>query len=357
MKRHSFCRYTLLLITLLLSISLSACRKDTGRPATNHTQSSTVPTVTPPLPEAKSDTDSSLYSETRDNAADISSIPETLTATPIPDKSPVKAGEKLKVHKTAVYLGESKDSIIKKLGNPKRIDDTEYDFNYYIYNNDFTHLLFIAVAKNKVVGFYTDSLDFSYHGISSGSGIQTVNSALQSSFPVKSVLTWKNGGYTVKVFMDSIDTQKVTGISVLPSHLKHNKYTETVTDNIALEVFDLTNSIRARNHADLLSWSSSAAISASKHSMEMAKNDYFSHDSLNGCNPSERLMEEGIYLNTCSENIIAGYGSAILSTHAWFSSSSHRKTMLNRKISYMGAGCAYDSHSTYKTYITQDFYN
>ena len=68
----------------------------------------------------------------------------------------------LNVRGISISLGEEEKSILHKLGKPNRIVSTEYDFNYYVYNNDYSKLLFVAIRDSEVVGFYTDSIDFNF---------------------------------------------------------------------------------------------------------------------------------------------------------------------------------------------------
>lgn len=340
MKRY----YTYILAMLgiaLLIISLSACNKISDSPTMNHISPSPTPIINPPVPD--NDKKNALkYSNNKRS----DSAPSNESST----------GFELTVRDVTIYIGEDKDSVIKKLGPPSRIDETEYDFNYYVYNNDYCRLVFVAIADDKVVGLYTDSLGFSYNGICYGSGIDDVNKSLGSSFSLNSVLTKEYEDYTINVLVDKLVSHKVVGIYILAKSVKPDKYTETVKKNIELMVYDLTNSIRARNQEQVLSWSSSAALSARKHSLDMAENNYFNHNTPLGRKPSDRMRAEGIYYSTCGENIIAGYGTAILSSHAWFNSSGHRNNMLNPKFRYLGIGFTYRAESTYQTYITQDYY-
>jgi uncharacterized protein YkwD len=156
--------------------------------------------------------------------------------------------------------------------------------------------------------------------------------------------------------MDKLETQKVTGIYVLESNAKPVVFNKDIDRGVEQLVYDLTNSIRVRNNEPLLSWSSLAAVSARKHSEDMAVNNYFDHIDLNDNKPSDRLRTEGLYITTCGENIIAGYGTAILSTHAWFNSAGHRKNMLHSNFRYLGVGFYYSEESKHKNYITQDFF-
>ena len=76
---------------------------------------------------------------------------------------------------TTIYIEENTESILSKLGNPSRIIEIEKGFEFYIYNNNYNKLLFVAINDDKVVGFYTDSVDFKYLGISPSSSLEDVN--------------------------------------------------------------------------------------------------------------------------------------------------------------------------------------
>ena len=133
------------------------------------------------------------------------------------------------------------------------------DFDYYVYNNNYSKLLFVAVRDNKVVGFYTDSIDFYYFGITYGCDLNKINISLNTSFTMDYMLTHKTELYTLQVFMDELGTNKVTGISLLTSDVKANEYTTEILRDTELLIYDLTNSIRKRNAVPILSWSSTAA--------------------------------------------------------------------------------------------------
>lgn len=255
-----------------------------------------------------------------------------------------------------ITLGDSVDSLLDTLGDPNRIAKTEMDFDYYVYNNNYSKLLFVAVRDNKVVGFYTDSIDFYYFGITYGSDLNKINLSLNTSFTMDYMLTHKTELYTLQVFMDELGTNKVTGISLLTSDVKANEYTTEILRDTELLIYDLTNSIRKRNAVPILSWSSTAAKAAGKHSIDMAENSYFGHYSTYDKNPGDRLREEGIDYQLIGENIIAGYENAIISCHAWYNSQEHRDNMLNKSFRNLGVGFTYIEDSIYKSYITQNFY-
>lgn len=272
------------------------------------------------------------------------------------DTNPLHNYKDLNVLGTKISLGESAESILNKLGKPSRISMSELAFDCYVYNNDYNKLLFVAILDNEVVGYYTDSIDFNYIGITSGSSLDKVGQSLNMDLTLDSVLTHTIDTYNLHIFMDEIGTQKVTGISLHATDLKLNRYNTEIMRDIELLVYDLTNSIRKRNGIPILSWSSTAAKAARKHSMDMAVNGYFNHYNQYNKSPGDRLKDEGIFFQTVSENIIAGYGTAIISSHAWFNSPEHRNNILNKDYRNLGVGFTYQEDSIFKTYITQNFY-
>lgn len=287
----------------------------------------------------------------------------TITILPTPTASvtdqpldKVRKADTLYVRGKSLSLGESKNSMVKKLGLPGRIVDTEYDFKYYIYNNDYNKLLFVAIKQSKIVGFYTNSCDFEYMGITPESTVENINEALDRDFQLAQVLEYTKGDIKIKLLMDSLKTKKLTGVYILSNQVKLKEYTEEVMENIALITYDLTNSLRAKHSLPVLSWSSSAAKAARKHARDMANNSYFSNINLMGDTPGDRLYAQGISYNKIGENIIAGYDSAIISTHTWYNSQKHRSNMLSQTFRYLGVGFYYNDSSDYQTYFSQTYY-
>lgn len=339
MEKRKSVRYILLLSILAINQSFLACSNQV--PKGEKTVSS------------MSQSDQDLSDTVDEENQKKEEMPHSEAA---PHKQPKRDKNALYLNNKSITPGESADSIINKFGSPNRIAETEYDFDYYIYNNNYSRLLFVAIREGKVVGFYTDSVDFEYKGIDSTSDLGEVNKILDRDYPLDSVLTYQTDTYTLNILMDTVKTNTVTGISLMPADVKEEAYDRQVMREIELMIYDLTNSIRKRNGVAVLSWSSSAANAARKHSLDMAEGSYFSHFDPTGKDPGDRIREEGIAYEAVGENIIAGYGTAIISTHAWFNSPEHRDNILSPNYRYLGVGFTYMEESQYQTYITQDFY-
>lgn len=287
----------------------------------------------------------------------------TPTAAPVSTEPEKISVDTLLVRNASVLLGDSTEKLIKVFGAPGRIDAVEDDCEYYVYHNDYSRMVFIAVREDQVIGFYTNSMDFHFHNIGYGDDIHQVNRALETNYTEASVLTYETDTYTTKILMDQLETHKVTGIYLISKQEassaaedKSKQYTDTVIHNIEQLSYDLLNSFRKHHDLPPLSWSSSASTSARKHSTAMATKNFFSHIDPELRTSGSRLFAEGVGYSDCSENIIGGYGNAILSGHALYNSNQQRRNILSKEYRYVGVGFAYDAKSKYHTYYTQVFY-
>lgn len=295
-------------------------------------------------------------------ASIIKNLTVTPTAAPVDADSGKNTEDALFVRDASLLFGDSTEQILKAFGVPGRIDAAEDKYDFYIYNNDYSRMVFIAVREDKVVGFFSDSMDFSFHHIRYGDNITQINSALGTKYTEASVLTYETDTYTAKILMDQLESHTVTGIYVLSKEAASNsedktkQITDTVLSNIEQMSYDLVNSIRKHHGLSPLSWSSSAATAARKHSKAMAEKGFFDHTDPELRTPVSRLFAEGIGYSDCSENIIGGYGNAILSSHALYNSEKQRRNILSDEYRYVGVGFAYDAKSKYHDYYTQIFY-
>jgi uncharacterized protein YkwD len=90
------------------------------------------------------------------------------------------------------------------------------------------------------------------------------------------------------------------------------------------------------------------------HSRDMADNNYFSHDSLDGRSMVDRVNAAGYAWSTIGENIAAGYSSVQSVVEGWMASDGHCANLMNPRFTEFGLACARNSASTYRIYWTQD---
>jgi uncharacterized protein YkwD len=104
-----------------------------------------------------------------------------------------------------------------------------------------------------------------------------------------------------------------------------------------------------------LTWNANLATAARLHSSDLAKNNYFSHNSLDGTNPGTRITRAGYAWSTYGENIAAGYSNPAAVVAGWMSSYGHCLNIMDAAFTDLGVGYAYNSASKYDHYWTQDF--
>lgn len=281
--------------------------------------------------------------------------------TPAPTKAPVAptnepSQEKnisLYVRGTEILLGESKSSVLKKLGSPVRIDETEYTYSFMVYNDNYKKFVMVAVQNDKVVGWYTDATDFNYCGLTQSSDVNSINALYDKNLSIKKTLSVTSDGVTSVFFMDMLGDHTIDGVLVTA-----DKTTDGVTSAVLTawekEVLDLTNSFRARNGLNALKWSMEAATAARLHSQDMADHNFFDHNGSDGSTPFTRMKAQGISFTMAGENIIGGYGNALYSTNGWINSNGHRNNILNSSYNYLGVGYVFGG--SYGNYATQNFF-
>jgi uncharacterized protein YkwD len=90
------------------------------------------------------------------------------------------------------------------------------------------------------------------------------------------------------------------------------------------------------------------------HSRDMADNDYFSHDSLDGRSMVDRVNAAGYAWSALGENIAAGYGSVQDVVDGWMGSDGHCANLMNPRFVEFGLACARNDGSRYQFYWTQN---
>ncbi|GAB4345684.1 MAG: hypothetical protein OHK0047_39100 [Leptolyngbyaceae cyanobacterium] len=124
-------------------------------------------------------------------------------------------------------------------------------------------------------------------------------------------------------------------------------------------VLNLTNQFRAANGLAPLQLNIELDTAALRHSQDMALNDYFDHNGLNGSTPASRMNQVGYSSSVYGENIAAGYDTPEEVVQGWIDSPGHRANLLNPSFTEVGIGYYYLANDTgvnnYYSYWTQDF--
>ncbi len=245
----------------------------------------------------------------------------------------------LTVGGTNYYLGES----VSSLGTPDETLSSTFGFTWYVYGtDDYTDFVAAGVKDGVVVSLVSAGVGFTYQGMSCGDALTS----------------YTTGACYITIATDQNDSYIVHGVQL--TSYGYSSVTDVSANALAGESklnFHLTNAFRVYHGLNTLTWSGTAATAARLHSQDMADQNYFSHTSLDGRTPSERMAAQGIQWFFCGENIAAGYPSGFSVYNGWVNSSGHRTNMLQSYYTYLGVGGGYSASSTYGIYFTQDFYS
>lgn len=107
--------------------------------------------------------------------------------------------------------------------------------------------------------------------------------------------------------------------------------------------------------APALSWNCQLATAATKHSQDMASNNFMSHTGSNGSQPGDRISAEGYQYSTWAENVAAGYTTIDQVMNGWLQSSGHCSNIMSTSVTEMGADLVTNSSSDYTYYWTGVF--
>jgi uncharacterized protein YkwD len=119
------------------------------------------------------------------------------------------------------------------------------------------------------------------------------------------------------------------------------------------QVLALVNLNRRRGGCDGLSLDRRLIDAANEHAADMARHDYFAHESRNGDGAGDRVNEAGYHWKRYGENIARGADSAYEVVDGWMHSPEHRENILDCKLDQMGIGLAIAGDRT--PYWVQDF--
>src|SRR5438270_3396958 len=117
------------------------------------------------------------------------------------------------------------------------------------------------------------------------------------------------------------------------------------------------NSFRAARGLSTLVISDSLTLAAKWMATDMSVNNYFSHTSLDGRSPTQRMADAGYpaFSTWAGEDLAAGYTAAAQVLQGWINSPAHLAVLTNPAYRAIGIGRSYSSASQYGWYWAADF--
>ncbi len=94
---------------------------------------------------------------------------------------------------------------------------------------------------------------------------------------------------------------------------------------------------------------------ARAHAADMAHNNYFAHESLDGRSPFDRMQQAGYQFTKAGENIAAGSSTAQATMGQWMNSPGHCENIMDDGYQDIGVGYAFDEAHDFEHVWVQNF--
>lgn len=283
------------------------------------------------------------------------------------------------------FIGESAETVEKKLGKPDRIDPSAYDYEWWVYNKGAKQYVQIGILNDKAVTLFVtgDKVNtapftigqpardvFKKTQIAPHVNVKYDGSSYRFEFSEEDMNTRptvKLENVYVQLYMDKFEgklssirafdaatliKQRPYEVVYRGSLIEPKALTESDWQKIEKanekQIFDLTNVIRSRHGLSQLEWDEAVAKVAYGHSSDMKEHRYFSHVSKTEGTLKDRLEKGNVNFEQAGENIALNYVDGPAAVEGWLNSEGHRKALLNADYTHLGVGVD-------EKYYTQNF--
>ena len=274
----------------------------------------------------------------------------------------------------SIEIGMSKQTVHEKHGAPIRTMDNDYGTKWHAYHTNYYNFFLVAYDEHDIVrALYTNNdLITSATGVHLYSLRPDIRRVLP--VPLKEMVkgntrfilpenAWvdvfelrrtyayafydihQNDHLTALLLVDREFEKRKDSLYGKPSKSLRNGYEESL--------FELTNAIRVREGVRPLALHEALVYTARKHSQDMARRHYFSHDSPEGVSPFDRMATDRIRYKRAGENLAYGQFSSIFAHEGLFNSWDHRVNLLLPQYTHLAVGVAFDEEGA--PYFTENF--
>lgn len=282
-------------------------------------------------------------------------------------------------------IGQSLTQLKGIMGEPQRIDESLYGYQWYIYNNDYSRYVQVGVENDIVVTvfaigdnvdvspfkigqpieeiFNTQSIDtnidIEYQGNSYRFELNDTDLNIRPLIKMGDIFVQLN----IDKFTGSLSSVRFLNIETLikqrPYELVYSgelleipepseEMWRIIEQGAEKEIHDITNVMRIRHNVKVLEWDEDTSEVAYGHSKDMSDSDDFSHTSKRFGSLSDRLETANVAYKSAGENIAVNYTDGPAVAEGWLNSKGHRESLLNEEFTHLGVG-------VYQKYYTQNF--
>lgn len=134
-----------------------------------------------------------------------------------------------------IKIGANIDTVIEAFGEPTRIDNSDYDFQWYVYNTKPNSFMMVGVKEDRICAFFSNASDFTFGDLKSGDDY---------------LLAYK--------YLEDSDFRIIKSPDGRIDAIMYNPYTKSdvalTNDQYlrACELIDIVNSYRQKNGLDIL---------------------------------------------------------------------------------------------------------
>ena len=199
-----------------------------------------------------------------------------------------------------VVIGANIESVISKAGDPDRIDESDYGFDWYVYNDDYSKFMMVGVDNGRICAFFSNSDAFSMGDISIGDSFTK---------------TYKYQNDQNYRFFEK--DGKIDGI-MFNTQEKILESSEIDGSVRAAELVDLINADRVKNSLDILKlsetkWDDASEMAKQAKYKSLSQNNSVSHEQDGAIHESgydvfgiyKKLVEGGSEVFDEDSNVIA----------------------------------------------------
>lgn len=285
----------------------------------------------------------------------------------------------------ASLIGETEQTIIEIYGEPNRIDKSAYDYDWWVYNENFENYVQFGMEDGVVVTAFQTGSESSESEFDIGQAYESLDEEL--SFSDSVTVIHEEGSYRFELKEEELSTRPLVLIGDVYVQFYFDDFEKTLSSVRYLnaetlikqrpyelvyrgplldanelsaeewaeveagtekQIIDFTNIIRSRFNEEAVKWDEETASVAYLHSKDMSDANFFSHTSPTTGSLADRLMEGDILFQYAGENIAAKYVDGVAAVEGWLNSEGHRNTLLNDRFTHLGVG-------VYEKYYTQNF--
>ncbi len=297
------------------------------------------------------------------------SVQPTDRAEPTPGVAAVRLDDRF------VCLGDDLQTVLSRFGEAVDVLPSEYGFSWYIFHENYQNYIQIGMAEDRVVGIYTNAPHFEVLGITPGMTRDDVRllagdlvfyiekadgryQTMSEDTPVnEGDLFFAENAY-IHVFYDMFKNDSVTSVNIIARETEigfsrlYGEASPQLAESFARQSYYVANALRVREGVKAFVWSDALCVPAKGHAVDMAKNNYFSHDGIDGRRVKERIEDAGISFRRCGENLAMGAQNALIMHELLMNSEGHRKNLLT-DFQYMGVGVSFREDNA--PFLVQNF--